>query len=93
VVPKAGHKDALDGWLESELDGLDASVLTHRREVSRIQSKASQDMLSMVLLQGLIVIMAAAGLAVLNHVFTSQRRASSLPTSRRDCWIAPPACR
>jgi ABC-type lipoprotein release transport system permease subunit len=73
VVPKAGQKGALDDWLEMELAGVDAKVSTYRREVDRIQNKARQDMLSMALLEGLIAGVAAIGLAVLNHVFTSQR--------------------
>jgi ABC-type antimicrobial peptide transport system permease subunit len=74
VVPKPGHKRGLDDWLENELAGTDASVLTHRQQVSRVRTKARQDMLSMALLEGVIVTVAATGLAVLNHVFTSQRR-------------------
>jgi ABC-type lipoprotein release transport system permease subunit len=73
VIPRAGQKGILDDWLENELAGVDASVLTYRQQVSRIQKKARQDMLSMALLEGLIAIVAAIGLAVLNHIFTSQR--------------------
>jgi ABC-type lipoprotein release transport system permease subunit len=73
VVPKAGQKDSLDDWLENELAGVDTSVLTYRQEVSRIQNKARQDMLSMALLEGVIATVAAIGLAVLNYIFTSQR--------------------
>jgi ABC-type lipoprotein release transport system permease subunit len=73
VVPKAGQKGALDDWLENELAGVDASVLTYRQEVARVQNKARQDMLSMALLEGVIAVVAAIGLAVLNYVFISQR--------------------
>jgi ABC-type lipoprotein release transport system permease subunit len=73
VVPRAGQKGTLDDWLEKELAGVDASVFTYRQEVSRIQSKARQDMASMALLEGLIAVVAALGLAVLNHIFTAQR--------------------
>ena len=74
VVPRAGLKGALDDWLENELAGVDASVLTYRQQVSRIQNKARQDMLSMALLEGVIAVVAAIGLAVLNYIFTSQRQ-------------------
>jgi ABC-type lipoprotein release transport system permease subunit len=74
VVPKAGQKGVLDDWLEMELAGVDASVLTYRQEASRIQNKAKQDIASMALLQGVIAIVAAIGLAVLNYVYTSQRQ-------------------
>jgi ABC-type lipoprotein release transport system permease subunit len=73
VVPKLGQKGNLDAWLESELAGSDASVLTYRQQVSRVQAKAQQDMLGMALLEGVIAIVAAIGLAVLNYIFTSQR--------------------
>jgi hypothetical protein len=75
VVPEAGQKSALDEWLEMELAGSDASVSTHLWEVDRIRKMARQDILSIALLEGLIAVVAAIGLAVLNHVFTSQRHA------------------
>jgi ABC-type lipoprotein release transport system permease subunit len=75
VVPRAGQKGVLDDWLEMELAGIDVSVSTYRQEVDRIQNKSGQDMLSMALLEGLIAVVAAIGLAVLSHVFTSQRHA------------------
>jgi hypothetical protein len=74
VVPKAGQKDALDAWLEVELAGGEASVLTYRQEIDRVQAKARQDMLSMALLEGVIAAVAAIGLAVLNYIFISQRQ-------------------
>ena len=75
VVPKAGQKDALDAWLEGELAGRETSVLTYRRQISRVRDKARQDMLAIALLQVVIATVAAAGLAVLNHVFFAQRHA------------------
>ncbi len=74
VVPKAGQKDALDDWLENELAGVDASVLTYRREVARVQQSAHSQMLTMALLQSVIAIVAAVSLAVLNYIFASQRQ-------------------
>jgi ABC-type lipoprotein release transport system permease subunit len=75
LVPKAGQKGVLDDWLENELAGADASVLTYRQQVSRIRDKAWQDMLSIALLEGVIAAVAAIGLAVLNYIFVSQRQA------------------
>ena len=75
LLPKAGQKGALDDWLENELAGVDASVLTYRQQVARIQDKARQDMLSIALLEGVIAAVAAIGLAVLNYIFVSQRQA------------------
>jgi ABC-type lipoprotein release transport system permease subunit len=74
VVPKAGQKAALDDWLENELAGLDASVLTYRQQVAHVQNKARQDMLGIALLEVVIGIVAALGLAVLNYIYISQRQ-------------------
>jgi ABC-type lipoprotein release transport system permease subunit len=75
VVPQEGQKDALDDWLEFELAGSDASVMTHRQQVARVRQGARNQMLAMVLLEGVIAVVAALGLAVLNYVFVSQRQA------------------
>jgi len=74
IAPKAGQKAALDDWLEKELAGVDASVLTHRQQVTAVQEKARQDMLGMALLEVVIGIVAAIGLSVLNYVYISQRQ-------------------
>ncbi len=74
VIPKAGQKDALDNWLENELAGFDVFVSTYHREVSRVQEKGQGDMLGIALLESLIAIAAAIGLAVLNFIFISQRK-------------------
>ena len=75
VVPKTGQKNALDDWLENELAGVGASVLTHRQELSRIRAKAQQDMTGIALLEVVIAFVAAVGLVVLNYIFVSQRQA------------------
>jgi ABC-type lipoprotein release transport system permease subunit len=75
VVPKEGQKKVLDDWLENELAGSSASVLTQRQQVARVRQNAQNQMLSMALLEGLIAVIAATGLAVLNYVFISQRQA------------------
>lgn len=74
VVPKEGQKDILDEWLESELAKSNVSVLTHRREVSRIQQEARNNMRSIALLESVIAIVAAIGMTVLNYIYTSQRQ-------------------
>jgi ABC-type lipoprotein release transport system permease subunit len=74
VVPVEGQKDALDDWLETELAGIDVSVLTYRREVGRIRASARDQMLTMGLLESVVAIVAAAALVVLNHVFVSRRQ-------------------
>jgi ABC-type lipoprotein release transport system permease subunit len=74
VVPKAGQKDLLDDWLENELAAGELSVLTYRREVARVQRKAQQDMLAIAVLESVIALVAAIALAVLNHIFVSERQ-------------------
>jgi ABC-type antimicrobial peptide transport system permease subunit len=75
VVPKAGQKETLDRWLEYELAGDNASVLTHKQEISRVQENAQQNMLGIALLEVVLGLVAALALAVLNYIFTSQREA------------------
>ncbi len=75
VVPKTGQKETLDDWLENELAGVDASVLTYRQEVGRVQQSAQSQMLEMAVLQSVIAMIAAIALAVLNYIFISQRQA------------------
>jgi ABC-type lipoprotein release transport system permease subunit len=74
VVPKAGQKDTLDDWLENELAGAGVSVLTYRQQVARAQESAHSMMLAYALLESVIAIVAAIGLAVLNYIFVSQRQ-------------------
>jgi ABC-type lipoprotein release transport system permease subunit len=74
VVPKAGEKETLDNWLENELAGGGVSVLTHRREVTRVRQSAEHQMLAMGLLQSIIAMVTAAALATLNYIFISQRQ-------------------
>ena len=74
VVPTAGQKDIVDSWLTSKVAGVEASVLTYRQQVARIREKAQQDMLAMALVESVIAVVAAIGLAVLNYVFIVQRQ-------------------
>jgi ABC-type antimicrobial peptide transport system permease subunit len=74
VVPKAGQKEVVDHWLESELAGLDAAVLTHRQQIASLQQNARSQILAMALLESVITIVVALALAVLNYIFVSQRR-------------------
>jgi ABC-type lipoprotein release transport system permease subunit len=74
VVPKAGQKDVMDDWLESELAGVGVSVLTYRQEVGRARENARSQMLAMALLESVIAVIAAIALAVLNYIFVSQRQ-------------------
>lgn len=74
VVPKEGEKDTLDDWLESDMAGVEVSVLTHRQEISRIRLKAWQDMTSIAMIEVIIAVAAAVGLVVLNYIYSGQRQ-------------------
>lgn len=74
VVPRSGQKGVLDSWLENDLVKAETSILTNRQEVTRVREKVGQDMLSMALLEGTLALVAALGLAILNHIFISQRQ-------------------
>jgi len=74
VVPKAGQKAALDDWLENELASDEAWVLTYRQQAARAQEKTRSLMLTMALLEGVVALVAAIALAVLNYISISQRQ-------------------
>jgi ABC-type lipoprotein release transport system permease subunit len=74
VVPQEGQKEALDNYLETEIGGMDASVVTQELEIARIEDTAKQDMLSIAMLEVGIAILAAIGLTIINYFFITQRR-------------------
>lgn len=74
VVPRAGQKAALDDWLENELASGEVRVRTHRQLVASAQESTRTTILTIALLEGLIAIVAAITLAVLNYIFVSQRQ-------------------
>ncbi|HSG17343.1 MAG TPA: FtsX-like permease family protein [Anaerolineae bacterium] len=74
VVAKEEQKEKLDHWLENEIAAANVSLLTFEREVARVQQKAQQDMLSIGILESIIALVAALGLAVLNYIYISQRQ-------------------
>jgi len=74
IVPKEGQKDQLDDWLENELAQQNISVVTYRQEVTQNRNKARQNMFSIAYLEIGLAVVSAIGLAILNHVFTSERQ-------------------
>jgi len=74
VVAKEGQKDILDEWLVGELSGMDTSVKTYHKELIRIRQSAQNQMLSMVMLQAIIALVAAVGMAILNYIYIAQRQ-------------------
>jgi putative ABC transport system permease protein len=75
VVPKPGEKQRLDDWLKREFSGNQASVLTYELEISRVRQSAQNQIFSIVMVQAIIAIIAALGIAVLNHIYITQRQA------------------
>jgi ABC-type lipoprotein release transport system permease subunit len=73
VVPRAGQKAALDDWLERELAGADVRVQTYRQVAAHAQEQTRTQILTIALLEGMIAIVAAIALAVLNYISVSQR--------------------
>jgi ABC-type lipoprotein release transport system permease subunit len=74
VVPKAGQKAALDDWLEDKLASDDVYVLTYRQQAAQAREQTRSLMLTMALIESLVALVAAVSLAVLNHIFVSQRQ-------------------
>ncbi|MBN1954462.1 MAG: ABC transporter permease [Anaerolineae bacterium] len=75
VAPKAGQKEALDAWLESEIAGEGRLVFTYGNQRAQFQSQASSLLLSLSLVESIIAVVAAVALAGLNYIFVMQRRA------------------
>jgi predicted lysophospholipase L1 biosynthesis ABC-type transport system permease subunit len=75
VAPKPGQKETLDDWLEHELTrGKYVQVLTYHQEVARDQEELAGFLLTMVVVESVIAVIAAIALAGLNHIFISQRQ-------------------
>lgn len=75
VVPKPGEKQNVDNWLMQEIAGYQALVLTYDLEISRVRQSAQNQIFSIVVIQAIIAIVAAVGMAVLNHIYITQRQA------------------
>ena len=75
VVPKAGQKETLDAWLESEVAGERRTVRTYGKQQAWYQQTMNMVLFSFSLLEGIIAIVAALALAGLNYIFVAQRQA------------------
>jgi putative ABC transport system permease protein len=75
VVPKAGQKDVLDAWLESEIAGERRIVLTYDKQQAWLQEGMAMSLFSLSLMESIIALVAALALAGLNYVFVTQRQA------------------
>jgi ABC-type antimicrobial peptide transport system permease subunit len=75
VVPKAGQKETLDAWLESQIAGERRIVLTYGRQQAVMQEGMNMALFSLSLMESIIAVVAALALAGLNYVFVTQRQA------------------
>ena len=75
VVPKAGQKAALDGWLESQLAGERRTVLTYSKQWAWWQDAANTLLFTISLMGSVVALVAALALVGLNYVFIAQRQA------------------
>jgi ABC-type lipoprotein release transport system permease subunit len=75
VVPRAGQKATLDGWLESQFAGERYLVFTYGNQRTLFQKQMSMLLFTFSLMESVIVLVAALALAGLNYIFVTQRQA------------------
>jgi putative ABC transport system permease protein/lipoprotein-releasing system permease protein len=74
AVPVEGRKAELDAWLEENIASLQTTVETYDARYREMQQKARGMLLVFAMIEGIIAVVAAIALAVLNYIFFSQRR-------------------
>ena len=74
VVPHAGQKEALDRWLQDDVDGTLARVLIHEVQEREDERMTSSILLTFAALECMVALVAALALAALNHIFFDQRK-------------------
>ncbi len=74
LVAPAGDKAALDAWLRDNVDSNTTIVLTYDNELERMMRYRRGGLFVLAGVLSLVAVIAAAALAVLNYIFTSQRR-------------------
>jgi ABC-type lipoprotein release transport system permease subunit len=74
VAPKPGQKARMDAWLETELASHSVSVYTHQKAVAGFRRATRDTPLIIALIEGVLAVVAAGALAVLNHILVSQRQ-------------------
>jgi hypothetical protein len=75
IVPKAGQKETLDAWLESQIAGESRTVLTYGNQQAWLQETMNTALFTLSLMESIIALMAALALAGLNYIFVTQRQA------------------
>jgi ABC-type lipoprotein release transport system permease subunit len=75
VVAKAGQREALDTWLESELIHDRRRVLTYGEQRDMWEERWRTALFTFLLMESVIALVAAIALAGLNIIFVAQRQA------------------
>jgi ABC-type lipoprotein release transport system permease subunit len=74
VAPKSGEKANMDAWLEAELSDHGVSVYTYEKAVSAFRRETRNTALTIALIEGLLAVVAAGALSVLNYILMSERQ-------------------
>jgi len=74
IIPHEGQKQALDSWLEGNIDSAQANVIIYDIEEREYREMTLSVVLTFALLECMIAAVAAVALATLNHIFFTQRR-------------------
>ena len=74
IVPHEGQKQALDSWLEESVDSTQTGVITHDNEEREYREMTTSIVMTFAALEYMIAAVAAIALAMLNHIFFTQRR-------------------
>ncbi|HUT19265.1 MAG TPA: FtsX-like permease family protein [Anaerolineae bacterium] len=75
LVPREGHKQELDHWLEGSLASNRIGIATYATEEQEYREMTTSISLTFALLECMIAAVAAVALATLNYVFVLQRKA------------------
>jgi putative ABC transport system permease protein len=90
IVPRHGQKDVLDDWLENDLAGSDLWVMTQAKALAEARQETRSLIETIALIESVVAVVAALGLAVLNHIFVGQRRVEFgvlHALGRRRAWL------
>jgi hypothetical protein len=74
VIPVEGRKRELDTWLEESVASVQTDVNTYGASRLEARRAAQSILLLFAAVESIIAVVAAIALAVLNHIFFSQRR-------------------
>lgn len=75
VVAKAGQKAAMDGWLEQNISNAGIDVSSYQEQIDLFYALVNNVLIAIGIIEGVIALVAAAALGVLNYIFVGQRQA------------------